>query len=111
MDAFIKYLTAKIESGKEEIAKLEADGRKDDADFEKVRTNIYEICRTVTGALTARPGAGAEAVNAQFGRFKTTWGDALEKAREHGDARNIVVEETKLKALEDVVAHFQEAEK
>ena len=109
METFINYLTEKIEAGKAEIAGLEADGCKDDADFARVRTNIYEVCRTVTGALTSRPGAGNGAVKAQFERLKAIWGDALEKAREHGDARNIVVEETKLQALEDVIAHFQEA--
>ena len=41
--------------------------------------------------------------------FRTSWGAALEKARTHGDARNVVVEETKLQALEDVLAHFPEA--
>ena len=71
----------------------------------------YEVCKTVTNALIDRPGAGAEAVKSQFERFRTVWGTALEKARAHGDARNIVVEETKLAALEDVIAHFPEAEK
>ena len=109
MDNFIGYLTGKIESGKTEIAQLEEDGCKDDADFVKVRTNIYEVCRTVTNALISRPGAGAEAVKAQFGKFQTIWGNALESARKHGDARNIVIEETKLQALADVMEHFTEA--
>lgn len=110
MNEFIEYLTRRIDAGRADIAELEKDGRRDDADFAKVRTNIYEVCRTVTNALAARPNAGAGAVKAQLERFRTAWQAALDKAREHGDARNIVVEETKLTALADVIAHFPEAE-
>ena len=111
MDTFMEYLTKQIEAGKADIVRLEKDGCQDDADFAKVRTNIYEVCRTVANALTSRPGAGTEAVRAQLERFQATWGSALDNARRHGDTRNIVVEETKLQALADVVAHFPEAEK
>lgn len=111
MDAFIKYLTAQIEAGKAEIARLEEDGCRDDADFAKVRTNIYEVCRTVTKALLNRSGAGPEAVRKQFENFQKSWSAALDHARTHDDARSIVVEEAKLAALADVAAHFPEAVK
>ena len=111
MKEFIEYLTLQIEAGKKDIADLEKSGRQDDADFAKVRTNIYDICRTVTNALINRPGAGKEAVRAQLGRFEKEWSAALDKAREHGDTRNVVVGETKLEALEDVIAHFPEEKK
>lgn len=111
MKGFIEYLTSRIEAGRKDTEALEADGRHDDADFAKVRTNIYDVCRTVTEALKDRPGAGPKAVKAQLERFRATWGPALDRAREYGDARNVVVEETKLEALEDVIAHFPEAEK
>ena len=106
MDTFIGYLTKQIEAGRAEIARLEKGGFRDDADFAKVRTNIYEVCRTVTNTLISRPGA--EAVRAQFGRFHTAWDAALASAREHGDVRNIVIGELKLEALADVEAHFPE---
>ena len=35
MKDFIEYLTDQFEAGKNDIARLEADGRKDDADFAK----------------------------------------------------------------------------
>ncbi len=109
METFIQYLTEQIEAGKAEIARLEEDGCRDDADFAKVRTNIYEVCRTVTNALVDRPGAGPEAVKKQFENFRTTWGAALDNVRKHGDTRNIVIEEAKLNVLEDVIARFPEA--
>ena len=109
MEDFITYLTGKIEEGKAETASLLADGRKDDANFAKVRTNIYDVCRTVSQALVNRPGAGIGAIRSQLERFRTEWGAALEMAKQHDNINGIAVEETKLAALEDIIAHFQEA--
>ena len=111
METFIEYLTEQIEAGKAEISRLEKAGCRDDADFAKVRTNIYEVCKTVTNALISRPGAGPEAVKAQFERFQAAWSEALGNADKHGDTRNVVIGETKLQALADVSAHFPEAAK
>lgn len=108
MKEFIAYLENKISEGKSEIITLEAEGRKDDANFAKVRTNIYDVCRTVSQALVGRPGAGISAVKAQLDRFRTGWSAALEKAKLHDDVSAAAVEEAKLTALKDVIAHFQE---
>ena len=40
MKEFIAYLETKIAEGKAEIVTLEAGGRKDDANFARIRTNI-----------------------------------------------------------------------
>ena len=108
MKEFITYLESKIAEGKAEVMTLEADGRKDDANFAKIRTNIYDVCRTVSLTLMNRPGAGDSAVGTQLERFRTQWGAALEKARRHENINAVAVEETKLTALEDVIARFQE---
>ena len=111
MKEFIAFLDSRIEEGRAEIAALSAESRRDEADFAKVRTNIYEVCRTVSLALIDRPGAGTKAIGAQFDRFRTAWGSALEKAKQHGNAQAVVVEETKLAALADVAARFEEVTK
>ena len=108
MEDFIAYLESRIAEGKAEIASLKAAGRKDDANFAKIRTNIFDVCRTVSRALTDRPGAGIGAVRAQLERFRTSWGAALEKAQQHGDVSAAAVEETKLASLADVIARFRE---
>ena len=108
MEEFIAYLTKKIEEGKGRIASLSADGRMDDANLEKAHTNIYNVCKTVSQALINRPGAGIPAVRSQFVRFNETWGAALEKAKQHGNANAVAVEEVKLTALADVIARFNE---
>ena len=108
MKEFISYLDSRIEEGRSEITALTVDGRTDDANFAKVRTNIYDVCRSVINTLINRPGAGRNAIAAQLERFRSTWGAALEKAKQHDDVSGIAVEETKLTALEDVIAHFRE---
>ena len=109
MEAFIRYLDARVEAGRKEAEGLAAEGRGDDAVFAKVRTNIYEVCRSVANTLHDRPGAGPDAVRAQFDRLRAAWSAALGKAREHGDAAAAAIEETKLAALEDAVSRFPEA--
>ena len=109
MQKFIQYLDRRIEDGRAEIAALEAECRQDDANFAKVRANIYEICKTVTQTLLNRPGAGIGAIRAQLDRFQSLWGASLLKAKEHEDAGRIAVEEIKLAALEEVILHFREA--
>lgn len=108
MKDFIEFLDKRIEEGRVECARLSADGRKDDANFVKVRTNIFEVCKTVSQTLANRPGAGVAAIRAQFSRFRTIWGASLEKAKQHEDVGTVAVEETKLAALEEVVTHFEE---
>ena len=108
MREFIAYLESRISEGKEEIITLEADGRKDDAIFARVRTNIYDVCRTVSQALADRPGAGISAVKVQLERFRMSWSAALEKAKLHDDINAVAVEETKLAALDDIISHFPE---
>ncbi len=108
MQEFIDYLDRQIEAGQAEIAALAADGRRDDANFAKVRANIYGVCKAVSQTLWNRPGAGVSAVRAQMERFRAGWGEALEKAKIHGDVSGIAVEETKLGALADIIAHFPE---
>lgn len=108
MEEFITYLNSRIEEGKAETAALLADGRRDDANFAKVRTNIYDVCRTVNQVLMNRPGAGTGAVKAQLERFRTEWSASLEKAKQHDNVNGIAVEETKLAALDDIIARFQE---
>ena len=108
MKEFITWLSSKIEECKAETASLLADGRKDDASFARIRTNIYDVCRTVSQALISRPGAGTGAIRTQLERFHTEWSAALERAKQHDNINGIAVEETKLAALDDILTHFRE---
>lgn len=111
MNDYFNWLDGRIDACRAEIAGLEAAGRRDDANFVKVRANIYDVCRTVSRVQLNRPGGGSAAVTALFARFGNEWGAALEKAKAHGDVKAVAVEETKLAALSEVTARFEEAAK
>ena len=51
MEAWMDYLARQAEAGRTEAAALAAEGRQDDANFVKVRANIYDVCKTVSRAL------------------------------------------------------------
>ena len=108
MEKFIHYLDSRIEEGKAKTGELQTNGRSDDANFMKVRTNIYEVCKTVTQTLINRTGAGTGAVKAMLEKFRAEWSASLEKAKAHDNVKGIAVEEMKLSALEDIIAHFEE---
>ncbi|MBQ7183187.1 MAG: hypothetical protein IJR97_04310 [Clostridia bacterium] len=110
MEEFIRWLEVRAGEAKGDIARLKAQGRADDAAFQSVRANIYDACGAVTRTLISRPGAGVPAVWKQFEDFRAIWGAALGKAKQHGDQRSIVVEETKMAALEEIMARFREEE-
>ena len=110
MEEFIRWLEVRAGEAKGDIARLKAQGRADDAAFQSVRANIYDACGAVSRTLMSSPGAGFPAVRKQFENFRALWGTALEKAKQHGDIKGIAVEETKLAALEEIMARFREEE-
>ena len=108
MEDFIIFLEKRIGEQKADIEKLEKEGRGDEADFARVRSNIYDIARSVTLALKDRSGYGTDAVRERFEGFRRDWGDALEKAREKDDAKGTAVGENRLAALEEIIERFRE---
>ena len=108
MEDFIAFLEKRIGEEKADTERLTKEERQDEADFARVRSNIYDITRTVTLALKDRPGFGTDAVKERFESFRKDWGAALEKARLQGSAKDIAVGENKLAALEEIMTHFSE---
>lgn len=91
---------------------LLADERADEAVFEKVRANVYDIFRTV---LSAAVKAGAGEPNAvkdffvsRIEQIPAAWAAAYEKARAHNDEAKMHLEQIKLDAVSDIKARFAE---
>ena len=91
---------------------LEADGRGDEAVFEKIRANVYDIFRTVLSAAGKACKGDTEAVRRFFGgrlaQIPADWGTALENAEAHGDTARAQIERIKLEAAEDIRAYFRQ---
>ena len=57
---FISYLDSRTSSVQEDIRRLIADNRKDEADFEKIRANIFQIIKTISQTSTKVSQAASE---------------------------------------------------
>ena len=94
----------------EDIRRLIADNRKDEADFEKIRANIFQIIKTISQTSTKVSQEESERtafLNGKLTLFQETWEGFLAKAREHEDDLKILQEQTKLEALAEIRDAFQ----
>ena len=89
---------------------LNEDGRTDEAVFEKVKANIYDVFRTVLSVAVKTGSGDADAVRSFFEQraeqIPAAWAAALEKAGEHDDTVRMRTEQIKLDAVHEIRAEF-----
>ena len=106
---FMTYFEEKIALCSKKQQELIADGRTDEANFEKIRANVYDIFRTVYTA-GKRAEKEADSVKAYFlarmEQIPQNWAAALEKAKLHGDARTVQIETIKLETANEIRSVF-----
>ena len=89
---------------------LNEDGRADEAIFEKVKANIYDVFRTVLSVAVKTGNGDEDAVKGFFvqraEQIPAEWGAALEKAREHNDIARMQTEQIKLDTIHEIRAEF-----
>ena len=110
IQTFINYLDQRTSSVQEDTLRLIADNRRDEANFEKIRTNIFQIVKTMLQASARISQEESERVGfleAKLALFQETWEGYLRKAKEHGDDLKIVQEQTRLEALAEIRDTFQ----
>ena len=101
------YLENRASQCKEKSALLASDMRRDEANMEKVRGNVYELFRTVIDAAEKTQNSNAEARGFFLSRLESipaSWQSALDKARLHGDDARAAIEIIKLEAAADIKA-------
>ena len=89
---------------------LNEDGRTDEAIFEKVKANIYDVFRTVLSVAVKTGNGDADAVKTFFvqraEQIPASWSAALEKAKEHNDTVRMQTEQIKLDAINEIKEEF-----
>lgn len=89
---------------------LNEDGRADEAIFEKVKANIYDVFRTVLSVAVKTGNGDEDAVKDFFvqraEQIPAGWAAALEKAREHNDIARMQTEQIKLDTIHEIRDEF-----
>ncbi len=90
--------------------KLNEDERTDEAIFEKVKANIYNVFRTVLSVAVKTGKEDADAIKTFFvqraEQIPAGWTAALEKAKEHNDTLRMQTEQVKLDTIYEIREEF-----
>lgn len=89
---------------------LQQQQRTDEAVFEAIKINVYNIFRTVLSAAAASSSASREEACAFFLRkmqeIPSNWTAALEKAQQHGNTTEETLERLKLDTARQIHEQF-----
>lgn len=122
IDIITKQYTEALNEKKEKCKKrcddLTKDNRKDEADLEKIKLNIYDIFTTFIDVTkrqilkkehideSSRYEAFCNEYLQTFDKIPESWRLKLEKARENNAVIDIVIEETKLSIVSELKSIF-----
>lgn len=89
---------------------LLADDRMDEATFEKIKANVYDIFRTIlsVAAKTAKndPEKLKQSFTLKAEQIPSNWRIAHEKAKQHEDVVKMKIEQIKLDTIDEIKDTF-----
>ena len=110
IEEFENYMRSSAEEKKQKITEMVRDGRADEARAVRAGLNMYEVMTALFGAALKKTGEGEECFSREFHILKDNvtgnWKRNLEAAKEHGDAEKVMIEESKLQTVEEIVRKF-----
>lgn len=110
MENFINYLNDSIETAQKKEQELISTERKDEANLQKIRANIYDICLTVF-QVVSKTKQGKELwkeYESRLDNVSKNWVESYEKAKTYNDVEKILIEETKFQVVNEVKEKLQE---
>ena len=110
IDKLLGFFEAGIAQCAAREKELIADERNDEATFEKIRANVYDIFRSIIGVAVRAGGEDAPAVRDFFLQrlelIPASWVASYETAKQHNDAAKIQIEEIKLAVVKEIKEEF-----
>lgn len=107
---FNSYFDRQISLCEQCNERLLADDRTDEAVFEKIKANIYDIFRTILSAAVETGKGDAEAVKRFFTlkirQIPSSWTTAYDQAKQHDDAVKMQIEQIKLDTVDQIKEMF-----
>ena len=89
---------------------LLADERMDEATFEKVKANVYDIFRTILSVAVKTckgdPGAVQRFFVQKAEQIPSSWIAAYDKAKQHNDVVKMQIEQIKLDTIHEIRENF-----
>ena len=97
----LNYLEEQIRRGEEQERQRIAEDRRDEANLQKIRANIFRVFQSVykRSLKEAQPEAF---FRKRLETIPQNWQEAYEKARVQEDAISLLIERTKLEAAADI---------
>ncbi len=108
---FLAYIEKQVADCAKEESALIAENRKDEANMERIKSNVYGIAKSlyqVTEELAGKHGEDhATMFVDKLEAVMTPWKKSLEAAKKHADSEKECVELIKLSVAEEIVKVFQ----
>ena len=105
-----RYFEEQIAMCNRRSKKLLDDERTDEAAFEKVKANVYDIFRTVLSVAVKTSNGDPDAVRRFFvqktGQIPSGWVNAYDKAEQHNDTVRMCLEQIKLDTIGEIRENF-----
>ena len=96
------YLEERIAACRQKEAALVADSRADEAVFEKIRANVYEIFLTIWNM-----GRGEDFFREKLEAIPKNWQAAYDRAKTHEDIAAMTLEIVKLDTAKEIMEEWE----
>lgn len=105
-----QFFDNQIQLCRQQEKNLQEDDRRDEANFQKIKANVYDIFKTIL-TVAQKVGNGNSQSIKQFFWAKTeqipaSWKAAYEAAKLHDDTENMVIEMIKLDTIQEIRDEF-----
>ena len=110
-DCLMDWLGQQAAACEAHRVELAAEGRADEATFERIRYNVYDLFRTTVGAVhRAEPDEKAAwwLFERRLNDIPSTWQRSHDLAELHGDVKKAHIERIKLDAAAEIRARYEE---
>ena len=105
-----RYFEEQLAMCNQRNKKLLDDERTDEATFEKVKANVYDIFRTIFSVAVKTSKGEPDAVRRFFvqkiEQIPSSWVTAYDKAKQHNDTVKMCLEEIKLDTIGEIKENF-----
>lgn len=100
------FFEQRITGCNEKQRELQQENRNDEADFEKIKANVYDIFKTVLSAGKKQYGDDSLKVRkfllGKLEQISSDWAASYEKAEQNDDTRKMCIEKIKMNAAQDI---------